>query len=255
MPEILRIIILVGILLVPQKVFSAPPFMTDDSDPVDYHHWEIDTYSAGSHIYGETSGALPGVEIDYGALANMELHFKAALAYDHTGSGALHSGYSDTELGIKYRFINAAEGEWWPEVAVAPLLELPTGDTATGLGTTGKAREFLPLWLEKTFGAWTTYGGGGFWNNPGMGNRNYWFFGDVVQRKINEKWTLGGEVFYQTSETIIVTPSNRGSAGFNFGAIYGISDNYHIMLSAGRAIEDAEAMNAFSYYIGLQTTF
>jgi hypothetical protein len=40
-----------------------------------------------------------------------------------------------------------------------PLLELPTGNEHRGLGA-GHVSAFLPIWVQKSFGEWTTYGGG-----------------------------------------------------------------------------------------------
>jgi hypothetical protein len=35
-----------------------------------------------------------------------------------------------------------------------------------------------------TSGDWTTYGGGGYWINQGrVDDKNYWFFGALLQRK------------------------------------------------------------------------
>jgi hypothetical protein len=150
---------------------------------------------------------------------------------------------------------NSGTNDWWPQVAVFPLLEVPTGDVNKGLGATGEAREFLPIWLQKDFGKWTTYGGGGYWNNPGDGNNNYWFVGWLLQRKITDKLTLGGELFHQTADTIITTPTNKGSTGFNLGGTYDFSDNYHLLFSAGRGIQNAETSNLFSYYVAFQWTF
>ena len=58
---------------------------------------------------------------------------------------------------------------------------------------------FIPIWLQKDFGDWTTYGGGGYWINPGPGNRNYWFAGWLLQRQVTKQLALGAEVFHQTA--------------------------------------------------------
>ena len=46
--------------------------------------------------------------------------------------------------------------------------ELPTGSATKGLGV-GKTWYKVPLWAQKSFGPWTTYGGGGetVFNNVG----------------------------------------------------------------------------------------
>ena len=255
---IARIMILawaIALLFLPQSAMAGPPFITDDPEPVDYQHWEINAFVAGGQVHNEKSGAAPGLEVNYGALPDVQLHIIMPIAYDQISGGNVHYGYGDTELGVKYRFINPGKDDWWPQVGVFPLLEVPTGNASKGLGATGEAREFLPIWLQKDFGEWTTYGGGGYWHNPGLGNKDNWFFGWLLQRKITDKLTLGGELFHQTAETIITTPSNKDSTGFNLGGTYDFNENYHLLFSAGRGIQNAQTNDAFTYYTALQWTF
>ena len=56
------------------------------------------------------------------------------------------------------------------------MLELPTGNESRGLGE-GRLHAFLPVWIQKSFADWTTYGGGGYWFNRDIdfGDRDYWF--------------------------------------------------------------------------------
>lgn len=241
--------------LLPQVAWAGPPFITDDPEPVDYGHWEINNYVAGSHAGTESSGAAPGSDINYGALTNVQVHINLQLAYDQMSGGAFYYGLGDTELGVKFRFINPEKDDWWPQVALYPLFELPTGNLGKGLSTTGQAREYFPVWMQKDFGDWTAYGGGGYWNNPGDGNKNYWFFGGVLQRKITNSLTLGGELFHQTADTVITGPTDKGSTGFNFGGSYDLNENYHVLFSAGKGLQNADATNSFSYYMALQLTF
>src|ERR1022692_2862805 len=51
-------------LILAARAFAGPPFLTDDPEPVDYQHWEINVFSAGGHVQGETSGAAPGLEVN-----------------------------------------------------------------------------------------------------------------------------------------------------------------------------------------------
>ena len=130
------------------------------------------------------------------------------------------------------------------------MIEVPTGNASLGFGT-GHVQMFLPVWLQKDFGAWTVYGGGGYWLNPGAGNRNYWFTGAVLERKIDDQLTLGIELFHQTSNA-------RGlpdSTGYNLGAIYEFSEHFHLLVSAGNGLQNITATNKFSYYAGLQINF
>lgn len=230
--------------------WAGPPFRTDDPEPVEYRHWEVYGFSTGTRIKSDTSGALPGVEVNYGAAPDLQLHVAGSLAYDKPGASGMRLGPGDTELGAKYRFIDEDEDGWRPQVAIFPLVELPTGDEARALGT-GHAHEYLPVWLQKSFSDWTTYGGGGYWNKPGPGNKNYWFAGWLLQRQIADQLAVGGELFHQTAST----DGGKTSSGFNVGAIYDLPDAYHILFSAGRGIQNASTTNEFSYYVALQWTF
>lgn len=230
--------------------WAAAPFRTDDPWPTDYRNWEIYGFSSGTHKSGDTSGVLPGLEADYGAAPDLQLHAIAPLAFDKPSGSGTKFGPGDAELGFKYRFVHAGEDGWWPDVAIFPLVDLPTGDENRGLGT-GHTHEFLPVWLGKEFGDWTTYGGGGYWNNPGTGNKNYWYAGWVLQRQVTKALTLGGELFHQTADT----EDTKASTGFNVGAIYDFSENYHLLVSAGRGLKNVSATNEFSYYVAFQWTF
>ena len=42
--------------------------------------------------------------------------------------------------------------------------------------------------------------------------------------------------------------------GFNVGAIYDLSEHFHLLASAGKGLQHARETNAFSWYIGLQIT-
>jgi hypothetical protein len=237
-------------LLIGGPAWAGPPFRTDDPEPVEYQHWEVYLFSTGTHVQGDTAGVLPAIEVNYGAAPNLQLHVVAPIAFDKLGGSGTRFGYGDTELGIKYRFIEEDEKGWRPQVGVFPMEEAPTGNAARNLGA-GHPREFLPLWVQKSIGDWTTYGGGGYWINPGAGNRNYWFFGWLLQRKITDKLTLGGEIFHQTADTV----AGRDNTGFNLGGTYDFTENYHLLFSAGRGLQNTNSTNEFSSYLGFQWTF
>jgi hypothetical protein len=116
----------------------------------------------------------------------------------------------------------------------------------------GHARLFLPLWLQKSFGDWQTYGGGGYYINQDSmtGDKNYWYAGWQLQRKVTDKLALGGEVFYQTATSIFL----KDSAGFTLGGIYDVDEHNHILFSAGRGFLNASTTNAYSWYLAWQIT-
>jgi hypothetical protein len=83
-----------------------------------------------------------------------------------------------------------------------------------------------------------------------LGDKNYWYTGWQLQRKVTEKLTLGGEVFYQTATSIF----SKDSAGFNLGGVYDVDEHDHILFSAGRGFLNASATNQYFWYLGWQIT-
>jgi len=175
----------------------------------------------------------------------------APLAFEMPSESASQLGVGDTELGFKYRFIQEDEKGWRPMVGVFPFLELPSGDHSEGLGA-GHWREYLPLWVQKSFGDWTTYGGGGYWINHGGGtdDKDYWYFGWLLQRKITDKLVIGAELFHRTATTI----GGKDSTGFNVGAIFDLDEHNHLLMSAGSGLQNSSDTNRFPWYIAYQIT-
>jgi hypothetical protein len=233
------------LVFVPKFAWAGPPFVTDDPEPVEFRHWEIYLAAQYKHDRDQDSSTLPHLEINYGAIPNVQIHLIAPLVYvKPEGSGSQY-GYGDTELGVKFRFIQ--EKDYIPQVGIFPMVEFPTGDSDKDLGN-GRTQYFLPVWLQKSWGPWTTYGGAGYWINPGDDNKDWWQFGWLIQRKITEMLTLGTELYYKTTST----EDGKDTTGYSFGAIVNITENHHILLSAG---QDIDGPNYFSAYIGYQFTF
>lgn len=155
-------------------------------------------------------------------------------------------GYGDTLLGLKYRFLH--ESEDWPQAAFYPQMYLPTGNASQGLGT-GQFQFLLPLWFQKSWGPWTTYGGGQYWMNPGPGNKNWTFVGWEIQRDLGPTLTLGGEIFYHSPDQV----NETDGLGFNLGGYLHFDEINHIAFSAGRDILGNEYQ--FTGYLAYQWTF
>ena len=234
---------------------AGPPFQTDDPEPVPYQHFEFYNVSLGTAIRGDTQGEAPAWEYNYGIIPNGQAHIIAPLTFD-TQAGSY--GYSDTELGFKYRLVDEDKNDWRPMLGVYPLVELPTGDVTRGLGA-GYVRAYFPLWIQKNFGEWTTYGGGGYWINHGDGtaDRDYWFVGWLLQRQVTKQLAIGGEIFHQTS-TVAFGATNpiytQPTTGFNVGAIYDFDDDHHLLVSVGAGLQNASTTNEFSWYVAYQIT-
>lgn len=227
------------------KSWAGPPFRTDDPEPVDQNHGEFYLAMQYEKDKDVTSGTAPHIELNYGIVPDAMLHLITPYAFNRPEGASTQRGYGDTEVGIKYRFVNDEDAHFM--AGTFPLVELPTGDSDKGLGA-GHTMYFVPLWLQKSWGPWQSYGGGGFWRNPGAGNKDYWFFGWLVQREISKMLTLGTELFSQTR----TTEDGKARTGFTLGAVVNVTDDHHLLFSGGR---DIRGENRFSAYLAYQYTF
>jgi hypothetical protein len=217
------------VLQTPATLHAGPPYVTDDPEPVETGHWEF--YLATQHALTRpfASGTAPHAEVNYGLLPGLQLHVIAPLAYAHRNHETTFYGAGDVELGAKLRFVD--EGPWTPMVGTFPMFELPVGNASKGLGT-GHLHVLVPLWLQKSFGPWTTYGGGGYWRNPGEDNRDFWYLGWLIQRRLTEGAALGTEVFYTTPDQV----GAKANLRFNVGLVLDLSPHHHVLSSAGRGL-------------------
>ncbi len=212
-------------LLSPAVVSAGPPFQTDDPLPIDFNHYEFYVFGAadGTALGMGTTG--PAIEFNWGALPNVHLHIVIPAAgilpandprFLPLGAGPSAFGLGDVELGVKYRFVQ--ETRHRPMIGIFPMFEAPTGNPHNGLGV-GKGWAKLPVWLQKSFGPWTTYGGVGENVNNAAGFRNFTYGGWLVQRDIGKKLTLGTEVFSHGREGL-ATVQTRSATMMDMGGYY-----------------------------------
>jgi hypothetical protein len=243
--------------------WAGPPFLTDDPEPVDFHHWEFYTFLSRDQTRSTDTIQGPAAEINNGVAPNVQLHLVVPETR-FTQGGMSATGLGDLEAGVKLRFLRQTKSV--PDIAIFPLVELPTGSQAKGLGN-GRAWYKLPVWLEKDWSGWTDYGGGGYAINSAPGQRNFWYGGDLLQRTVTKRLSLGGEMFLQgasadQTDTGIPTAGEqssgsqvagaRWSAIWNIGGQYNFTPDFSLLFSAGHSFEgDGNAV----LYVGLYRTW
>ena len=228
---------------------AGPPFQTDDPEPVDFRHWEAYFFSDYDNTAIGTMTQGPALEFNWGAVPDVQLHLVVPAAAFVPAAGAAAFGMGDTEMGVKYRFLH--ETKHRPEFGIFPFVEVPTGSAKAGLGN-GRTWYRLPLWAQKSEGAWTTYGGGGEVVNAAPGMRNYPFGGWLLQRDLGKRWTLGGEVFAHGAEGAAAL-STRSSLLMDFGGYYYIrKPGFQVLFLAGHSVAGQPETVA---YLGLYWTW
>jgi hypothetical protein len=246
MYKIIRIFTILFLsIILSSTIFAGPPYDTDDPEPVEFQHWEFYLSSRPVHDDIGWNGTAPHAEVNYGAVNNLQLHIIVPMAFNSPKTGTSSYGFGDVELGFKYRFIKETSSV--PQIGIFPMVDLPTGNQNKSLGN-GGMQVFLPIWIQNSFGKWTTYGGAGYRFNNSAGNKNSVYIGGLLQNQVKENLSIGVEIYHITPETVDGTAENR----FNIGAVYDVTENHHILFSAGRSITGS---TLFQGYIGYQLTF
>jgi hypothetical protein len=236
-------ILLSSIIIISNSAFAGPPFNTDDPEPIDFLHWEF--YIASSYQFGKYNdhATLPHFEVNYGAVPNVQLHVLAGMGY--VKEDASHQyGFMTAEIGFKYRFINNESSDF--QVGIFPLIEMPTTSKESIVGN-DHLQAFLPLWIQKSWGKFTTYGGAGYWINPGENNQNSVFVGWEAQYDFSETFTLGGELYYESPDT----QNGSNDLAFKAGGFINLNEENHILLSIGQSLKNSDEVSG---YIGYQLT-
>lgn len=224
---------------------AGPPFFTDDPVPVPYRHNEFYVFSTFDHAVGASAVTGPAIEYNRGVAANTQFHIVLPMAWNVPAHGATTTGLGDTEFGVKYRFVNVDDGGL--QLGVFPMIELATGSARRGLGN-GRTWYRLPLWVQKSVGAWTFDSGGGFIVNPAPGMYDASFGGALAQYTFNPRLTLGAELFRQNA----LAADQPGYTLLNMGGYLNFSPHFSLLFSAGTSVAGARHAVA---YLGLYWTW
>ena len=228
-------------LLAINSARAGPPFVTDDPEPPPPGGCEINVPFIVERTPGKTEMDAPLFDLNYG-LPNIQLKLEIPVRIVREDNDGTAAGAGDLLLGVKWRFFNNEKSQ--VQLGIYPQLLLPTGDHARGLGDGGSAFVF-PLLAQKNWEKWTLYGNVGFWWQTGTETRDYVYAGAVLERDINERLTLGVELFGNS-------PKDRGGRSelaFNVGGSWKLNKHLNLLFAGGRDIVgDTTAMG----YLGLQ---
>jgi hypothetical protein len=221
---------------------AGPPFQTDDPEPVPFHHYEAYAFGVFDRSGGSTFLQAPAFEFNVGAAPNLQLHVVVPMAYQTPGH---QFGVGDVEVGVKFRFVQ--ESGRRPQIGTFPMLELPTGDAGRALGN-GRLWARLPVWLQKSYGPWTTYGGVGYEVNRAPGMEDSLFAGWLLQRRLDERLALGAEVFSRQAPEV----GGRGTTFVDAGGYLNFRENLSLLFMLGHTVAgESHAVG----YLGLYYTW
>jgi hypothetical protein len=250
--------LLLLLLTIAAPLWAGPPFQTDDPEPVDFRHYEFYTFGIVASTPVETDPVGPAFEFNWGAVPNVQIHVVVPFGairpsnnpiYLPAGSGPSAYGLIDTELGVKYRFVKQTKDR--PEIGSFTMLEVPTGNSSKGLGV-GRVWYKLPVWLQKDWGHWTTYGGGGYQIVHQTDYRNFPYGGWLIQRDVGKKLQLAAEIFSHAHEGL-ATPQTQAASLIDIGGYYHFKQSgLQLLFAYGHSIVGQTENYA---YLGLYKTW
>jgi hypothetical protein len=238
----IRLLLALVFVAIPSLAFAGPPYITDDPEPTDYRHFEIYAFSEGLVAPGHGADSAAGLEINYGALPNLQISAAIPVGFSAPTRTGVHFELSQMEAGAKYRFLGEDEEGWTPQISFYPSAEFAI---AADRSQETSTRIFLPLWAQKEFDAWTIFGGGGYRINPGPEGRNSWLTGIALTRAITSDFEAGVELVHETAET----RDGVSTTTANFGTVYALNKTVRLVGSAGPVVS---AHDTFSYYLGVE---
>jgi hypothetical protein len=238
----IRFTLAVILATLPGTALAEAPYVTDSAEPTDYRHFVVNAFSEGVSAPDKRSDSTGGIEVNYGVLPNFEITAALPVGFSAPARANVQFELTMMELGIKYRFLEEDEDGWKPQISFYPSVEFAV---AGGRPQESSTREFLPLWAQKSLGAWTIFGGGGLLINSGPDGRNSWLTGIALTRAITPGFEAGAEIVHETAEAWGEDDTTR----INFGAKCALNNNLRLVGSAGPVVS---AQNTFSYYVGIE---
>jgi len=239
-----RFVGLVALLILAPAARAGPPYVTDDPETTDHRHYEAYLFASATSTRAGTS-SVAGLDFSYGAGPDLQLTLVAPIAHERPNQGPSATGLGNVELAAKFRLAHQARLGW--DVSVFPRLFLPSASRRVG---DQDEAYLLPVWIERDWGRWSTFGGGGYAVNRGSDSRDYTLLAWAITRQVLPGLQIGAELFHRSADTRDGLPSTGLSAGLRCD----LSEHYHLLGSIGPGIQNASVTNEHSWYLALLIT-
>ncbi len=216
---------------------AQQPFVTDDADvtPKGTFHFEF-----SNELDWLRRSSLPNLrqntasfEFGYGLLKNVEVGIEVPLISIFNTAGTFPrnlSGIGDTNVALKYNFLQERENSRLPAMAIGVNVEIPTGDTKRQLGS-GLADLYLNSIFQKSLSSKTKlrwnagilFSGNETTGVVGIKSRSTVFTGGAsLVKQIKPKLQLGAEL---TGAFTTSFESGQGQLRTMVGGNYQFRDN------------------------------
>lgn len=162
--------------------------------------------------------------LTYGLTDNLDIGIGAPYIYwkEEDGESIHESGFSDIELGLKYRFYEFKGFN----AALKPSITIPSGDEKRGLGS-GRVTGRLFLILDKEFEDFTLFFNAGYIRNENRidERKNLWHLSLAGEYRIKEELKIVGNIGMEKAPD---RTSDKEPAFLIAGAVYSLSEVFDL---------------------------
>jgi len=239
----------IPLLLTGGLAYAGPPLLTDDPEPTEQGHWEINLATTAT-LRGHTwTDNLPLLDASYGLLDAVEVSFDLPFVLgDGAGHGS-HGGIGDADIGTKWRFMK--QDKDGITAAIGPDFAFNVSSSAAHHGLVPKGWGLLvPLEVERELGGGNTvFGEFGYrWNEYGGNGLSG---GVAMEHEFSKTFSLMGEMHLESG------PAFRNSELVaNAGFLWKTSEHTALLGSIGRGLtEGSQPMPKVLGYLAVQFTF
>jgi hypothetical protein len=227
---------------------GGPPMLTDDTGTPGDGHWEINLATLSFHTDSADTYQLPLIDLNYGIGERVQLKLEMPFVRQNDPSGT-HSGLGNGLFGVRWRFYDAGDEGW--QISTYPQYQFAPSPSAAhrGLAEAGTA-VLLPLEFVHGIEGGDINVEVGRWIRPAS-QGDSWIAGLVLTHEVRK----GIEVMAELHDEKAVN-SSRQELIANLGARWDLSEDYTLLISAGRDLRNTlSEKNNFLSYLGLQLHF
>jgi len=174
-------------------LFAARPLFTEDTETVEKGSFEMELGFDYLQEDNRDKPYLPCIQLKYGPIEKMEIGGTIGYVFNDVHEGGHLDGWTDLFAYLKYRLWE--EGEYYPALALKPLLKLPT-QTWRETTESRRADYALGAIFDKSFGKVTLYFDLFYYRIGDPGKTDVLNTGMAAEYKILEGWSAVGEVRY-----------------------------------------------------------
>jgi len=227
---------------------GGPPLLTDDPGTPGDGHWEINLAFAVAKLQSQTLFEAPLLDINYGIGERIQLKYEVPWVFLHEEGFGTQNGLGNSEIGIKYRFLD--ENPHGLSLSVYPQLSFnnPTSSDERGLVDPG-VELLLPFQIARSFGqVEMSFEMGYAYVEHSI---DEWTYGLASAWPLMECFELVGEIHGTATRTF-----DEDVLVFNLGGILKIHRNVNLLFSSGRSFRKPSAAESeLLGYVGVQLNF